>query len=426
MVPFQKPGRSDYPDMASLAIKRALADADIRYNQIQSVFCGYVYGDSTSGQRAVYEVGITGIPIINVNNNCSTGSSALYLGRQAILAGQADCVMVVGFEKMAPGSISSVFSDRANPLGPHIEAMEKSFPLVPRIPFAPQLFGNAGREHMQRYGTTPDQIAKIAQKNHRHAVNNPYAQSRTAYNLEQISTAAKVYEPLTKLQCCPTSDGAAATILVSESFAESHRLLDQCVEIVAMALATDTSNSTFDGSRPNPMDIVGYSMAQRAAQEAYRQAGIGPNQVQIAEVHDCFSANELITYEALGFCSPGDAGKCIDNNEFTYGGRIVVNPSGGLIGKGHPLGATGVAQCIELVWQLRGHADRRQVTPFPEYAVQHNLGLGGACVVAIYKKLTSRAPRNCLTSDPSKLEAWELHDSPPETRPTSATTASKL
>jgi sterol carrier protein 2 len=279
---------------------------------------------------------------------------------------------------------------------------------------------------MRRYGTTPEHIAKIAQKNHRHAVNNPYAQSRTAYNLEQIATASKVYDPLTKLQCCPTSDGAAAAILVSESFAQSHGLLDQCVEILAMALATDTSTSTFEGNRPDPMDIVGFSMTQRAARDAYRQAGIAPSQAQVAEVHDCFSANELITYEALSFCSPGDAGKSVDNNEFTFGGRIVVNPSGGLIGKGHPLGATGVAQCTELVWQLRGNADRRQVTPLPEYALQHNLGLGGACVVAIYKKFTRKAANNCLTSDPSELEAWELRGSPPETRPTRAVKASKL
>ena len=354
-----------------------------------------------------YSVGITGVPIVNVNNNCSTGSSALYIGRQAILSGEADCVLVVGFEKMAPGSLSTVFSDRANPLAPHIEAMEKSFPLEPKVPFAPQLFGNAGREHMQKFGTTAEQIAKIAVKNHKHSVNNPYAQFQQAYTLEEIMKSPLVYHPLTKLQCCPTSDGAAAAILVSERFASAHGLLDDCVEIASMILSTDVSKDTFEAVRPSPLDIVGYSMTKLAAKLAYEQARVDPKDITVAEVHDCFSAYELITYEALGFCKSGTAGSCIDGNESTYEGRIVVNPSGGLISKGHPLGATGLAQCAELVWQLRGHAENRQVQPVPKYALQHNLGLGGACVVAIYRKCNCSPTRNALTADPAVLERWE-------------------
>jgi acetyl-CoA acetyltransferase len=407
MTPFVKPGHFDYPDLAEVAIERAIADADLHFNDIETVICGYVYGDSTSGQRAVYNVGMTGVPIVNVNNNCSTGSSALYLGRQAILAGQVHCVLVVGFEKMARGSLSTIFSDRANPLMPHIAAMEKSFPPLPGVAFAPQLFGNAGREHMTRYGTTEVQIAKIAEKNHRHSVNNPYAQFRDAYTLEQIMKSPNVYAPLTKLQCCPTSDGAAAAVLVSESFAKARGLLDDCVEIASMSLVTDVSKDTFEGEKPDPLDIVGYSMTRKAALEAFRMADINSNEVNVAEVHDCFSANELITYEALGFCRTGDAGACTDKGDFTYGGRIVVNPSGGLISKGHPLGATGLAQCAELVWQLRGHAQRRQVSPLPKWALQHNLGLGGACVVAVYKKFNQSIPRNSLCSDPSTLSQWE-------------------
>jgi sterol carrier protein 2 len=419
MTPFVKPGKGgeDYPDFAALSMERALADADIQYSDIQSVFCGYVYGDSTCGQRAVYRVGISGVPIVNVNNNCSTGSSALYLARQAILAGQADCVLVVGFEKMTPGSLATVFTDRANPLAPHIEAMERSYPIAPGVPFAPQLFGNAGREHMKRFGTTPEQVAKIAVKNHSHSKNNPYAQFRDKYSLEQVLKSPTVYHPLTKLQCCPTSDGAAAAILVSESFARRKGLLNECVEIAAMALTTDVSKDTFESSQPDPLDIVGYSMAKNAAKIAFKQAGIQPKDIRVAEVHDCFSANELITYEALGFCDPGQAGKCIDTNDFTYGGRIVVNPSGGLISKGHPLGATGLAQCAELVWQLRGHADKRQVAPMPQYSLQHNLGLGGACVVSIYRKYNGAQPVKALTSDPSKLLEWEKQGRNAHSRP---------
>ena len=232
---------------------------------------------------------------------------------------------------MTPGSLATVFTDRANPLAPHIEAMERSYPIAPGVPFAPQLFGNAGREHRKRFGTTPEQVAKIAVKNHSHSKNNPYAQFRDEYSLEQVLKSPTVYHPLTKLQCCPTSDGAAAAVLMSESFARKKGLLNECVEIAAMALTTDVSKDTFESSQPDPLDIVGYSMAKNAAKIAFKQARIQPKDIRVAEVHDCFSANELMTYEALGFCDPGQAGKCIDRNDFSYGGRIVVNPSGGLI-----------------------------------------------------------------------------------------------
>ncbi len=344
----------------------------------------------------MYQVGVSGVPIVNVNNNCSTGSIALYLGRQAILAGQVDCVLVVGFEEMAPGSLSSVFSDRADPLAPHIEAMG---------------------EHMNRFGTSAEQVAKISFENHKHSVNNPYAQFRDEYSLEQVMNSPAVHAPLTKLQCCPASDGAAATVLVSEPFARVHGLLNDCVEIAAMTLTTDVSKDTLESQKPNTLDIVGYSAANRAATAAYQQAGIRPSDVTLAEVHDCFSANELITYEGLEFCKPRSAGACIDRNEFTYGVKVSSNPSSGFISKGHPLGATGLAQCAELVWQLRGHADKRQVEPRPQYALQHNLGLEGAFVVAIYKKYNEAPSIRPLTSDPKVLAQWEAKGCPSHKRP---------
>ena len=191
-----------------------------------------------------------------------------------------------------------------------------------------------------------------------------------------------IYEPLTKLQCCPTSDGAGAAILASEAFVKKHGLQDQAVEILGMAMTTDYASS-FD--EKSDIKLVGYDMTKKAAQKVYEQSGQGPENVDVVELHDCFSANEMITYEALGLCPEGKAGEFVDSGAQTYGGQVVVNPSGGLISKGHPLGATGLAQCSELNWQLRGQADKRQVDG-AKLALQHNLGLGGAAVVTMYRK----------------------------------------
>ncbi|MBW3667894.1 MAG: lipid-transfer protein [Actinobacteria bacterium] len=382
MTKFEKPGGRDwdYPDMGREAGERALADAGIDYSLIEQAVVGYVYGDSTCGQRALYELGMTGIPCINVNNNCSTGSSALYTARNYVRGGIADCVLALGFEKMERGSLKGHFSDRTPPMKRLIKEMwgrrERA-----EAPVAPQMFGNAGREYMERYGATRETFAKIAVKNHRHSVNNPNSQFRDEYSLDEILAAPMIYDPLTKLQCCPTSDGGAAAVLASERFVREHDLWDQAVEIVGQAMTTDTPE-TFDGS---DMGIVGYHYAKKAALMVYEESGLGPEDVQVIELHDCFSANELVTYEALGLCEPGKAHLLVEEEATTYGGRWVVNPSGGLISKGHPLGATGLAQCAELTWQLRGTADKRQV-PSVKAALQHNIGLGGAAVVTMYTK----------------------------------------
>jgi len=254
-------------------------------------------------------------------------------------------------------------------------------------PPAPQVFGNAGREHMERYGSTPEQFAKIGEKNHRHSVNNPYSQFQDEYTLQQILDAPMVYDPLTKLQCCPTSDGSGAAILASERFVRENNLWDKAVEIVGQAMTTD-GERTF--SERSCINLAGADMTRRAAQQVYEESGLGPEDVQVIELHDCFSANEMITYEGLGLCPEGQAGKLVDEGAVTYGGQWVVNPSGGLISKGHPLGATGLAQCAELNWQLRGEADKRQV-PDVKVALQHNLGLGGAAVVTMYRKAKEAA-----------------------------------
>jgi len=383
MTKFEKPGAKqwDYPDMAKEAGERALADAKIPYDAIEQAAVGYCYGESTAGERAVYTLGLTGIPIYNVNNNCSTGSTALFMAKQFVEGGLAECALALGFEKMEKGSLGAKWTDRVNPMDKHFTLMMQLRKFAAAPP-APQIFGNAGREHMEKYGTTAEQFAKIGWKNHKHSVNNPYSQFQDEYTLDQIKAAPMVYEPLTKLQCCPTSDGAGAAILASQDFVEKHGLQKQAVEIAGQAMVTDMK-STFD--EKSCIKLVGSDMTRKAAEKVYQQSGLGPENVDVVELHDCFSTNEMITYEALGLCPEGKGGEFVDSGANTYGGRVVVNPSGGLISKGHPLGATGLAQCAELNWQLRGLAEKRQV-PGATVALQHNLGLGGAAVVTLYRK----------------------------------------
>jgi len=383
MTKFEKPGSRewDYPDMAREAGTKALADAGISYDAIEQVAVGYCYGDSTTGERAVYELGLTGVPIYNVNNNCSTGSTALFMAKQFVEGGLAECALAIGFEKMEKGSLGMKYTDRTNPMDKHFKLMVELRGFA-QAPPAPQMFGNAGREHMEKYGTTAEQFAKIGWKNHKHSVNNPYSQFQDEYSLEQVLNAPMVYAPLTKLQCCPTSDGSGAAIVASEAFVKKHGLQAKAIEIAGQAMTTDF-RSSFD--EKSCIKMVGSDMSQAAARKVYEQSGLGPENVDVVELHDCFSCNELITYEALGLCPEGKGGEFVDSGANTYGGKIVVNPSGGLISKGHPLGATGLAQCAELTWQLRGEAETRRVAG-AKVGLQHNLGLGGAAVVTMYRK----------------------------------------
>src|SRR4051794_26561247 len=298
MTKFDKPGtkEGDYPDWAKEAGEKALADAGIGYDKVEEAYVGYCYGESTAGQRAVYGLGLTGIPVVNVNNNCSTGSSALYMARQAVRGGLVDCALALGFEKMEMGSLGVKWTDRTNPMDKHAMAMF-AVREPEQSPPAPQMFGNAGREHMERYGSQPDHYAWIGWKNHKHSVNNPYAQFQTEYSLDDIKAAKMIHEPLTKLQCSPTSDGSACAIVASERFVEQHGLGDRAIEIAGQAMVTDM-RSTFDEG--SCIKIVGYDMSKEAARRAYEEAGVGPEDVDVIELHDCFSANELITYEALG------------------------------------------------------------------------------------------------------------------------------
>ncbi|MER5733782.1 lipid-transfer protein [Streptomyces sp. NPDC002138] len=386
MTKFEKPESRDwqYWDMVKEAGTAALTDAGVDYGLVEQVPVGYCFQASTAGQRAAYELGLSGVPVYNVNNNCATGSTALMMARQFVEGGINDCVLALGFEKMKRGALGGGADGgdfKTSPVARHygIMAAGHGFEMTP--PTA-QIFGNAAREHMERYGTTEAQLAAVGAKNHRHSANNPNAQFQDVYTVEEILAAKTIHRPLTKLQCSPTSDGAAAALVVSERFVERHGLGEKAVEIVAQSMTTDTGESFASGSC---IDVVGKPMTAAAARQVYERSGLGIEDVDVIELHDCFSVNELLTYEALGMCEDGASGKLVESGATTYGGRWVVNPSGGLISKGHPLGATGLAQAAELVWQLRGQAGARQV-PGAGVGLAHNIGLGGAAVVTLLRK----------------------------------------
>ncbi|HEY9240205.1 MAG TPA: lipid-transfer protein [Burkholderiaceae bacterium] len=381
MVQFAKPGASDaYDVMGAAAARQALADAGVDYAAVEQVYAGYVYGDSTCGQKAMYRVGLSGVPIVNVNNNCSTGSTALFLARQAIESGAAECVLAVGFEQMQRGALGSAWPDRPTPFV-DFDTLTAELVGDVDVPFALKYFGGAGQSHMRKYGTPLATFAKIRAKASRHAANNPLALLRSVLTEDDVMQSPAIWPGvMTRLMACPPTCGAAAALLVSPAYARRHGLRAN-VAIAAQAMTTDTAVS-FESR--DMMDVVGADMARRCAAQVYEAANIGPQDVKVVELHDCFAQNELLSYEALGLCPPGGAEKFVDDGDNTYGGRVVTNPSGGLLSKGHPLGATGLAQCYELTHQLRGTADARQV-PGAKVALQHNLGLGGACVVTMYQ-----------------------------------------
>jgi len=380
MTKFSKPGQSPhYTELAQKAVRAALHDADIIYDKVEQAYAAYCYGDTTSGQLALYPLGLTGIPIINVNNACSTGSTALFLARQAVETGAAECVLAVGFEEMAPGALDAVFNDRPFPLAPHLDTV-KDVPGADVAPMAPKLFGSAIREYRDKYGLSKEALAMISVKARRHAANNPMAVFTAPLTVDEVLESKPVFDPLTRYMCCPPTCGAAAAILCSDDFAARHRLTPS-VRISGQAMTTDIEG-TFDTG--NLIRMIGFDMAADAARQALKFADVDVGDVDVVELHDCFTSNELMTYEALGLTPVGTAERFIRDGDNTYGGKYVVNPSGGLLSKGHPLGATGLAQCAELTWQLRGQAGARQVEN-ARVGLQHNLGLGGACVVTVYQ-----------------------------------------
>ena len=382
MIPFTKPGASDgYPDMGARAVHLALEDAGVDYRAVEQAYVGYVYADSTAGQRVLYDVGMTGIPIVNVNNNCATGSTALWLARQAVESGAAECVLALGFETMVPGALGLQFADRPSPFERFDELTGEL--VQTEVPFALRYFGGAGAAHMAQYGTRLETFAKIRAKASRHAEHNPLALFRKVVTEEEVMAAPMMWPGvMTRLMACPPTCGAAAAIVCSEAYARRHGLRAD-VRIRAQAMTTDTPPA-FEAR--DMREVVGFGMAQRAADAVYRAAGVGPEDLDLVELHDCFAQNELLSYEALRLCPAGGAERFVCDGDNTYGGQVVTNPSGGLLSKGHPLGATGLAQCTELVQQLRGRSGARQVEG-ARLGLQHNLGLGGACVVTLYERV---------------------------------------
>ncbi|MDR7060245.1 MULTISPECIES: lipid-transfer protein [unclassified Sphingopyxis] len=381
MIPFAKPGMSEsYDKMGAAATRLALEDAKVDYDKVEQAYASFIYGDTCSGQRALYEVGLSGIPIFNVNNACASGSSAIYLARQAIENGIADIVLAVGFEQMVPGALGAVFNDRPSTAERFIDTTNAVLG-DSDLPLALRIFGGAGWDHMQRYGTPLEAFAKVRAKASRHAARNPLAVFRKEVTADEVMADQVIWPGvMTRLMACPPTCGAAAAILCSEEAANKYGL-DKRVWIAGQAMTTDAAD-TFEGG--DLRRVVGYGMAQRATNALYEATGIGAEDIDVVELHDCFAHNELVVYEALGLCPEGGAAKFIDDGDNSYGGRYVVNPSGGLLSKGHPIGATGLAQCFELTQQLRGAAEARQVEG-ARIALQHNLGVGGACVVTMYR-----------------------------------------
>jgi acetyl-CoA C-acetyltransferase len=384
MIPFKKPGKSEpYDVMGAQAVGRALEDAGLDYDHVQQAYAGYVFGDSCSGQAALYHVGINGVPVANVNNNCASGSTAFALAAQAVGSGAVDCALAVGFEQMDPGAIDQIFRTKTNPLARHNGAVAKLMGLSEdelALPPAIMMFGCQVELLKEGYGVGDRALARVAIKARKHAAHNPYAIFREPLDEEEILAAEPIYRGLRKPYACPPSCGAASVIVCSEAFADK-KGLNKEVRLVGSGWCSDFAED-FEG---DPLDIMFRALSRKAAHRAYEDAGVGPDDIDVIELHDCFTSNEIITYAALGLCEEGDMERFVLEDENTYGGRCVVGPSGGLLAKGHPLGATGLAQITELTWQLRGEAGRRQVEG-ARTGLQHNGGLGSAGFVHVFQR----------------------------------------
>ncbi len=362
--------------------RAALDDAGISYGLIEQAYAGYVYGDSCAGQAALYHVDINGIPIFNVNNNCASGSSAFALAAQAVESGAVDCALALGFEQMTPGAIDMIFPDKTSPLARHEEAVARAMNLSEEERAAPPAVAMfaAQVDAMLQAGVTEETIASISCKARQHAVHNPNAIFRDPLTVEEILAMPPVFRNLRKLYACPPSCGAAAVIVCNQAFARTHGIRSD-VSLIGKGWCSD-KKQYFNGS---VMDVMFQALSRDAATAAYEDAGVGPEDIDVIELHDCFTTNELATYSALGLCKDEDLNAFVANGDNTYGGRYVVNPSGGLLAKGHPLGATGLAQITELTWHLRGDAGKRQVEG-ARTALQHNGGLGSAGFVHIFQR----------------------------------------
>jgi len=368
MLKFGRYPDKDVVTLASEAAIAALKDGGVTIQDIEIVVSGNLYqSNAMIGQRIMKEIGATGVPVLNVANACATGSTAFREAYISVASGAYDVALAIGCEQM--GKMGLLGAEGAN--------REYSTEGVMGTGLMPGVFGQAGVEHMRKYGTTQAQFAKIAVKNHEHGVLNPHAQYRKETPIEEVLNARVIAWPNTLYMCCPTGDGAAAAVLMSAE--KARQFTSKPVFVAASVLTSDPYTSR----NPAMFDIN--TLTKNAAKEAYEKAGLGPEDLSMVELHDCFATAELLHYENLMLCGEGEAGKLIDDGETYNGGKIPVNVSGGLLSKGHPLGATGVANIVEIVWHLRDEAGDRQVKG-AKAGLAHVIGLGSACTINILKK----------------------------------------
>jgi benzoylsuccinyl-CoA thiolase BbsB subunit len=368
MSRFAKQPEISIADLAQGPIQDALEDAGIACGQVQAAYCGSVFGGSGLGQKVLKGIGMSSIPILNVENACSSGSSAFREAWLAVASGMHDVTLAFGTDKL------TALGGGAYPLSDDIEADQGVL--------MPAVYAMRARRHMMEYGTTIEQLAKIAVKNHHNSVHNPRAQYRREYTIEEVLNSRMIADPLSILHCCPSGDGAAAAVLAATEVA--HDFCGKPVKVRASVLQSGLFKNDF-------RDMTKSDLSYRAAAAAYEMAGLGPEEIDVAEVHDAFTIGELMYYEALGFCRPGEGGRLIDEGTTEITGRIPVNPSGGLLSKGHPVGATGVAQIVEIVSQLRGNCGARQV-PGARIGLTHCTGGGVAgfdhiaCTIHVFEQ----------------------------------------
>jgi len=362
MLKFGRYKDRDVTDLGGEACLKALDDAGLGMRDVEYMAAGcLMQANAMVGQRILHEIGQTGIPVVNVANACATGSTAFREAYLAVASGEVEVALAVGVEQMGKAGL---LGGGGGGSGIRTEGVIGSG-------LMPAVFGQAGMEHMRKYGTTQEQFAKVAVKNHQHAIRNPLSQYQVETPLEQVLGARMVAYANTLLMCCPSGDGAAAAVVVS---AKKARELGATVRVRASVLTLDPWSDR-DLTQPDVNTLT-----RNAAKKAYEKAGIGPEDVSLVELHDCFATAELLHYENLGLCKDGEAGRMIDEGQTTHGGRVPVNVSGGLLSKGHPLGATGVANIYEVVTHLRGRAGERQV-PNAKVGLAHVIGLGSACTI---------------------------------------------
>jgi benzoylsuccinyl-CoA thiolase BbsB subunit len=339
MIRFGKYPQASYADLAQPAISDALAMADIERGEIDVIFCGSSFGGMLTGQRIVKGLGLSGPPIINVENACSSGASAFAQAYATVAAGLHETALVIGVDKLTQ------FAGGTLPL--NLEDVEVAGGLT-----MPALYAMRAQRYLHDHDLDLSILGEVCVKSRLHGARNPYAQLRHPVSVEEVLGSRTIASPLTLYQCCPTGDGAAA--LVITSLERASRRIKQPVKVMASVTNSGRYRSGF-------RDMTSPEITVRSAAELYERAGVGPEDVDMAEVHDAFSIAELLYYEALGFCGPGDSVGLLRSGATSVGGRLPVNPSGGLLSKGHPIGASGVAQLVEIVWQLLGLCGERQV-----------------------------------------------------------------